>query len=267
MIPPKFNKDWSPELMELHRHDMEQFWDPSLSIHQWNQYKNLLDTYIEIAAKKPNQQILDVGCAQGTLALTLAEQGHNLTAVDIRQEFLDYAESRYDYGTIKFLQGNALELEFDDKFDLIFANQIIEHLVYPLEMIEGLLPLLKENGVLVVSTPNWSYVKNTLPSFIELGDPKDWEHLQFTADGDGHFFAYKEEELSSIFAQAGFSKIRSVVFETPFVSGHMKFRFLHRVIPYPVLKALDRFLLSLPIIGKKLCHQMMIVASQPKTEQ
>ena len=260
MKQPKYKQEWSDDVKALYKHDMEQYWDRSLSVHQWNQYKNLLDTYFEIAKTTSSNNILDVGCAQATLALLLAEHGQKVTAVDIRQEFLDYAESRYEEGNIKFIQGNALELKFDEKFDLIFANQIIEHLVYPVEMISGLLRLLNDEGVLVVSTPNWAYLKNTLPCFQELGNPKDWEHMQFTADGDGHFFAYKEEELHSIFREAGFSEINSHTFETPFVSGHMKVRFLHKLLPYSILKAFDHIFLRLPKIKVKLSHQLMIIA-------
>lgn len=261
MIPPKFNPAWSDEQQVLYRHDMEQYWDRSLSVHEWNQYKNLLDTYIAIAQQRPAQKILDVGCAQGTLALLLAEQGHKLTAVDIRQDFLDYAQARYQHGDIEFIQGNALELNFNQKFDLIFANQIIEHLVYPLEMVKTLGALLSDRGTLVVTTPNWAYAKNDLPCFAELGNPQDWEHMQFSADGDGHFFAYKEDELRDIFGQAGFADIASRTFETPFVSGHMKFRHAHKVVPYPILKALDRLVLRMPTIGKRMSHQLMVVAS------
>ena len=84
-------------------------------------------------------------------------------------------QTRYTHGRIRFVAGNALECELHEQFDLVFANQIIEHLVYPERLIERLKGLLKEGGKLVVTTPNWHYVRNNLPSFREIGDPAQFE--------------------------------------------------------------------------------------------
>lgn len=260
MKQPKYNEEWSDDVKALYQHDMEQYWDKTRSVHEWNQYKNLLDTYLALAGDSEKLNILDVGCAQATLAMLLAENGHHVCAVDIRQESLDYAQLRYEHGQIRFLQGNALELDINEKFDLIFANQIIEHLVYPGILVEGLKRLLNKGGRLVVSTPNWEYFKNSLPSFSELGNPKELEDRQFTADGDGHFFAYKATELVDIFESAGLgSDLKTVVFETPFLSGHVKFRYLHKLLPYWVLKFFDKLILKIPKFNSHLSHQIMII--------
>lgn len=262
MKAPKYDKTWSEEVQALYQHDMEQYWDSTLSIHQWNQYKNLLSTYLSIPSPTEKMSVLDVGCAQATLALLLAEQGHNMTAVDIRQESLDYAVSRYEHGDINFVRGNVLELKLDRKFDLIFANQIVEHLVYPGEMIQRLSQLLTSEGRLVISTPNWKYIKNNLPSYEALGDPKKWEHKQFTADGDGHFFAYKEAELIELFQRNAFSSVEVKYFETPVISGHMKFRYMHKLLPYKILSAVDRAILKIPMLKQLMSHQIMVIGSR-----
>ena len=183
MKAPVFDPNWSEELLALYKHDMQEIWDNSIAIHIWNQYHNQLDLYISLARLKVPMDVLDVGCAQGTLALKLAEAGHHVVAVDIRQSFLDYAASRYEYGNISFICGNVLELELDRSFDLIFANQLVEHLVYPLDMVKRLKKLLKPGGRLVTTTPNGQYIINKLPCFSELGDPAQWSNKQFTADG------------------------------------------------------------------------------------
>ena len=203
-------------------------------------------------------EILDVGCAQGTLSLLLAERGHKVTAVDLRRESLDYAQSRYEKGEIEFVQQNVLEAKLSKSYDLVFANQLIEHLVYPEKMVTTLKNMLKPGGKLIVATPNHAYAMCNLPTFTELGNPKDWEEMQFTADGDGHFFAYTQQEVEKIFTQCGIQKIESRLFETPFISGHIKFRYLHRVMPFRILKLLDSIILTLPFLRKHLSHQIVI---------
>jgi 2-polyprenyl-3-methyl-5-hydroxy-6-metoxy-1,4-benzoquinol methylase len=255
--PPVLSSEWSPELRALYGHDMREIWDRTLAPQIWNQYHNQLDYYFAEAGDS-SLDILDVGCAQGTLALLLAERGHRVTAVDLRPDFLSYAQSRHTHGEIRFLQGNALSDDLPGSYDLIFANQLIEHLVYPAALLSRLRRNLRSGGKLVVTTPNWDYLRNGLPSFSELGNPRQWEHLQFTADGDGHFYAYRADELNSIFRQAGFEDPLIRFFESPMISGHMKVRHVHGFVPAAWLRALDRAVVAIPWIARKLSHQLMV---------
>jgi 2-polyprenyl-3-methyl-5-hydroxy-6-metoxy-1,4-benzoquinol methylase len=255
--PPIPSTTWTSELQALYRHDLQEIWDRSIAPQIWNQYHNQLDQYLGIAGERP-RDILDVGCAQGTLALLLAERGHRVTAVDLRPEFLDYAKSRHTHGTVNFMQANVLEDDIPGRYDIVFANQLIEHLVYPAQFLARLRQNLRPGGLLVVTTPNGDYLRNQLPSFSELGDPRQWEHLQFTADGDGHFYAYVAEELVELFGAAGLSQVQARFFESPMISGHMKVRHIHGFVPAPLLRGADRMLLALPWLGRRLAHQLMV---------
>ena len=261
MKPPIFNPTWGDEVRAVYQHDMQEIWDPGLARHVWNQYHNQLEIYSRLAEGRGRLEILDVGCAQGTLALLLAERGHSVWAVDIRQQFLDYARTRYEKGDVHFVCGNVMDLELGRRFDLIFANQIVEHLVYPLEFTERLVKCLKPGGQLIMTTPNGSYVKNSLPSYSELGPPEQYADRQFTADADGHFFAYRSEELTAIFEQAGLQQVKSRCFETPFISGHLKVRYVHSLIPRQALRLLDRLVLLTPGAGVRLAHQLMVTGN------
>jgi 2-polyprenyl-3-methyl-5-hydroxy-6-metoxy-1,4-benzoquinol methylase len=78
----------------------------------------------------------------------LAERGHEVLAIDLRQPLLDYAASRYTHGDIEFRGANVLEIDTDRRFDLIFANQIIERLVYPEKLVSRALARGRGGGVL-----------------------------------------------------------------------------------------------------------------------
>ena len=265
MKPPVWDDGWSDEVKAVFQHDMQEIWDKSIQPHIWNQYHNQIDICLDVVRRRARGgsklRILDVGCAQGTLALLLAESGHDVLAIDLRQQFLDYAKTRHTHGHIRFCKANVLDFETDERFDVIFANQLVEHLVYPLQMLRRLRILLRSNGLLVATTPNWEYAANRLPSFTQLGDVAQFEEKQFSADGDGHFFAYREEELVSLFNEAGFAQARSRFFESPFISGHMKIRYVHRYAPASLLRFLDRAALSIPVFGRRLAHQLMVVGA------
>jgi SAM-dependent methyltransferase len=259
---PVYDPNWPDDVKAIYKHDMEEIWDKALAPHLWNQYHNQLNIYMSLVGKS-RADILDVGCAQGTLALLLAEQGHNVTAVDIRASFLDYAHTRYAHGHIRYIAANIMTDIIPGRYDIIFANQIIEHLVYPDVLVTQLKRILKPGGRLIISTPNADYIKCTLPSYAELGDPLSWEHLQNSADGDGHFYAYKPDELRDIFHRAGFADVAVKCFDTPFISGHMKVRYFHRLVPYSVLVFLDRLVLSMPLVRVIFAYQILVVGSFP----
>jgi 2-polyprenyl-6-hydroxyphenyl methylase/3-demethylubiquinone-9 3-methyltransferase len=121
---------------------------------------------------------------------------------------------------------------------------------------------LKPGGQLVMTTPSGEYLKNSLPSFRELGDPKHWEHMQYTADGDGHFFAYTAEELREIAVAAGLQNVEVVWFESPWITGHMKVRYLHGRLPVRFLRWMDRLAIRLPGLGRRLSYQLMLKATK-----
>jgi 2-polyprenyl-3-methyl-5-hydroxy-6-metoxy-1,4-benzoquinol methylase len=263
MKPPVFDPAWPPDVVALYRHDLREMWDRTIAPQVWNQYHNQLGIYLGLVDGRGPLDVLDVGCAQGTLALLLAERGHRVCAMDIRQQFLDYAASRHERGAVRFVCGNVLDVVPGGAFDVIFANQLIEHLVHPKRLVERLASWLKPGGRLVVTTPNWRYIRNALPSFGELGDPAAHEHRQYSADGDGHFFAYRAAELVEVFRSAGLSRLRVTHFESPWISGHLRIRHLHRWWPAAMLRGLDRMTLRLPAIGRRLAHQLLIVGETP----
>ena len=256
MKPPRFDPTWPPEVVEIWRNDLREMWDPHIERQVYHQYHNQLDLYIGLATKYRAQSVLDVGCAQGTLALLLAERGLSVTAVDIRQPFLDYAATRYERGDVRFLAANIFDAPKLGTFDLVFGNQIIEHLVYPAEFLRTLASYVRPGGALIVSTPNHDYFRSDLPSYKQLGNPADHEYRQFSAGGGDHFFAYTEEELRAAAREAGLRVMEMIYFETPAISGHFLVRFVHW-LPVSVLRAIDR--VALRVARRKLAHQLCMV--------
>lgn len=114
---------------------------------------------------KKGDTILDVAAAQGNFSLILAEMGYAVTWNDIRTELIDYVKMKYEYGSIHYQPGNVFDVVFSQKFDLVLATEIIEHVAHPDEFLKNLSTLVKLNGHILISTPLGSYFKNRLPKF------------------------------------------------------------------------------------------------------
>ncbi|HWS73405.1 MAG TPA: methyltransferase domain-containing protein [Thermoanaerobaculia bacterium] len=261
MKRPQPDPAWPPKIAEIHRNDLREIWDRDIERHSYNSYQRQLAVYMQLVDDFGAQSVLDVGCAQATLAMLLAERGKRVVAVDIRQPFLDYAMTRYERGDLRLVAANIIDRPDLGEFDMVFGNQIIEHLVYPVDFLRSLARYVKPGGHLVVTTPNHDYFRSSLPSYTELGDPKQHEARQYSAGGGDHFFAYTKEELRAAAMEAGLEVVRVFYWETPWISGHVFFRFLHPYAPVGTLRALER--LSLKIAPRKLAHQMGIVLRRP----
>lgn len=93
MKPPVFNSAWPADILALRHHEMRESRDPNVPPQIWNQYHSRFEAY-EGSRPMP-LDILDAGCARGTLALRLAEPGHRVCAVDIRRRLLHYPAKRH----------------------------------------------------------------------------------------------------------------------------------------------------------------------------
>lgn len=257
MKPAQRDPEWPPEVVEIWQNDTREMWDRDVERHSYNCYQNQLDFYLRLVQRYGGGRILDVGCAQGTLAMLLAERGNSVVGVDIRPAFLEYARSRYEHGDVTFVAANLMDAPDLGEFDIVFANQIIEHLVYPVDFLRTLQKYVRRDGLLVVTTPNHDYFRSSLPTYTELGDPRQHEHRQFTAGGGDHFFAYTEEELRHAARDAGLTVDAVHFFESPWISGHALVRFLHPVLPARLLRLLDRA--ALRIAPRQLAHQLCVV--------
>lgn len=260
MKKPLKDNGWPEDVRRIYEHDLQEMWEPSIAPHIYNSYHEDLRLYKKLADQYASRITLDVGCAQGTLALLLGECGYKVYAIDIRESFLDYAKTRYEYGDVEFICGDILKTEFKEKFDLIFANQVIEHLVYPIPLLKHLRSLLTPNGHLVMTTPSHTYIKNDLPSHSNIGVVEQYSEHNCSADGDSHFFAFTAKELKRYCEEAGFTKVSVNYYATPWITGHCKVRYLHKLLPVRLLRWLNNITLIMYPARRYLCYQLLVIA-------
>lgn len=81
---------------------------------------------------KLGDKILEVGCGEGILSVMVAKKGAEVVATDISMANLEAAQKlaeKEGVKNIKFLLADAENLPFDDNsFDLVIADNVLEHL-------------------------------------------------------------------------------------------------------------------------------------------
>jgi 2-polyprenyl-3-methyl-5-hydroxy-6-metoxy-1,4-benzoquinol methylase len=122
------------------------------------------------------KRCLEVGCATGEFSALLHQNGFEVTGIDISEEAIRHAKSRFR--DIDFRCGDVASVEREGKFDLICAFEVIEHVLSPRTFLDQLARVLSKNGVLVLSTPNYECAKR-LGAESWIGFHTSFEHLYF----------------------------------------------------------------------------------------
>lgn len=264
MKKPVYNENWDYETKRLYEHDLEEIWDKNISPCVFYAYHKRLKMIISkiINFLPIGSSILDIGSAQATIPLILAEIGYKVIANDIREHFLFYAKMRYERGNILFLAGNYEEIKFKINFDLITACEVIEHLSAPQFFFRKIYSDLKKNGYLILTTPNGAFVRNKLPTYNKIKGKKISKDLIYSADGDKHFFAFRLNELLKILKDSGF-RIEEVLFFNSFlILGHIKTKILNKILPYKFINFIDDLIISSSILKEKLSENILIICKK-----
>ena len=112
--------------------------------------------YIFAANFVKDKNVLDAGCGSGYGADFLASRGAKyVLGVDISSEAIAYAQEHYRRNNLEYLVMDVTNLRLDDKsFDVIVAFEVIEHLHDQEKFLAEVRRVLKDDGLLIISTPN-----------------------------------------------------------------------------------------------------------------
>lgn len=117
-------------------------------------YDKNLQNILSCLKTEPNASLLDLGCDDGKWTAKLGEVAatHKLFGIEIVEERKKMANSI----GINAISGDLnSKLPYDDAiFDIVHANQVIEHLSNTDMFISEIYRVLKPNGYVIISTEN-----------------------------------------------------------------------------------------------------------------
>lgn len=142
-------------------------------------------------------EILDVGCGTGLNAKEIASNGHIVTGVDVSSVAIEkFRQAGFDGKQCDISYGIPFH---DHSFDLVFASDVIEHLVDTEAFLKETYRVLRPSGRLILSTINSSFWVFRL--FCLLG--RTVSEVQHP----GHIRFFSKAGLSEQVAEAGFESI------------------------------------------------------------
>jgi SAM-dependent methyltransferase len=144
---------------------------------------------------------LEVGAGQGKLGAAFVE--HGIDYVGIEPVEYEVEQARRKYPALRILQASCYddpdELRFR-KFDLVYSNDIIEHLYEPRKMASFSRAHLNPGGMIVCGTPHYgNYLRNLLLSLTNR-----WDHHHNPLWDGGHIKFFSKTTLHRLWSEAGF---------------------------------------------------------------
>ena len=100
--------------------------------------------------------VLDYGCGIGLMSMLLAKNGFTVTGVDISEQFIESAKSRFGkHPSMTFEVIDGLPLRFPEgAFDVVASSDVLEHCTGIDDILREFKRLLRPGGLLVIETPN-----------------------------------------------------------------------------------------------------------------
>ncbi|MBK5350838.1 class I SAM-dependent methyltransferase [Bacillus sp. TH22] len=104
--------------------------------------------------------IVDYGCGYGYLGLILLPllpNGSNYTGIDSGEALI--AEARELFRSLpyesEFIEGDATEIELENKYDIAVSHAFLLHMNSPKTMLQKMINSIKEGGKIICFEPNW----------------------------------------------------------------------------------------------------------------
>ena len=156
----------------------------------------LASSFLKEKLKKENVKFLDLGCGNLSVGKYLKNKLSNIDYLGI--DFSDSSailSQKLNLNFLKHTFDSPLPID-SNSFDIIYFSHVIEHLFYPDIMLEEIYRILKDDGYLIIGTPNLASWFNRI--LLLLGIQPISTELSFKYSQCGRGFLKKFRKIDSL---------------------------------------------------------------------
>lgn len=169
--------------------------------------------FIQALPRLEGKTVLDIPCGDGRASYEFIKKGATVKAFDLYPDFMKLRELKAEYADL------SVELPVEsNSIDYVLCQEGIEHIPNQLKVLQEFNRVLKKEGVLIITTPNYSHLRARLSHFFLESDY--WKRMPSTEiDGVwfaeeksnklyfGHLFLLGVQHFQTLLSISGFTKI------------------------------------------------------------
>jgi SAM-dependent methyltransferase len=175
---------------------------PNLANHAEENAQAIHERMFSVVLDCHPSSVLEVGAGQGKLGARFAERG--IRYVGLEPVAAEIEQAKRNFPALPVIQASC----YDDpkalglgKFDLVYSNDVIEHLYEPRRLVSFSAAHLNTGGRIVCGTPHYgSYLRNLLLSLTNR-----WDHHHGPLWDGGHIKFFSKATLRQIWEEGGFT--------------------------------------------------------------
>ena len=142
-------------------------------------------------------RLMEIGFLNTDLLARFSKLGWDTLGVDLDPQAVEKARAQGFDAYATDISGPVLDGE---KFDLIFAIAVLEHIEDPRKFVSRISELLRPGGVALFQLPN----PVSLNKWVSSHSPHGWDmYLE-----PGHVYHYKQRHLETLFENAGLAMVK-----------------------------------------------------------
>ena len=150
-----------------------------------------------------NPLVLDMGCGNGAFCNILYSLGFEVAGLDHSKSGIEIAKKSFP--NITFFNSDIYDFKEPDlyaKYNIVTSIEVIEHLIYPRELLRQAKKYLSPNGYLLLSTPYHGYLKNFILGALNL-----WDNHFCVGWDIGHIKFFSVKSLKDLLNEEGFTNL------------------------------------------------------------
>lgn len=167
--------------------------------------------------------VLDFGCGDGRVTKGMLAQAKKVIGIDISEQAVEVAKKFNNHADITYLHTTIEDFSSDLRFDAILMFEIIEHVFNPQLIFQKVNGLLKEKGVLMLSTPNFLRLTRRIKQLYGIRQIRMRMGKNPNKIGCDHVREYTYGEVKAMLQEAGFDILayEGVILWTDTVGGDL----------------------------------------------
>lgn len=117
-----------------------------------------LHRYAFAAKFAKQKKVLDLASGEGYGSHMLSKEAKQVIGIEIDEKAVEHASAKYCNDNLEFIQGSIVDVPLKGRkvFDVIVCFEALEHIHDHEKLLSEIKRLLKDEGILIISTPNKS---------------------------------------------------------------------------------------------------------------